>query len=93
LVTAFDFWDFQSYAPQLPEVLIRFDRDEPFIAKLASALDQFCAELDEVVEKIKKAGYVPTPDRFSDPIDVAYRQAWEGDNAIDDIMRTGNWGG
>ena len=92
LTTGFEFWDFQSYHPQLPEVLIRFTRDEPFIRKMESAIDQFCDELDEIVEKVKKAGYVPTPERFSSPVDVAYG-AWEGEDAISMIEAEGNWGG
>lgn len=94
LITGFDFWDFESFSPQLPEVLIRFTRDEPFIRKLESALDQFCDELEMIVEKVREAGFVPTPTSFSSPIDVAARDwAWEGSNAIDDIMRAGSFGG
>lgn len=92
LTTAFDFWDFQSYSPQLPEVLVRFTRDEPFIRKLESALDQFCDEIDMVCEKIKEAGYVPTPASFASPVDVAAR-AWEGSDAIEGILAAGQFGG
>jgi hypothetical protein len=91
MVTGFEFWDFQSYHPQLPEVLVRFTRDEPFIRKMQSALDQFCEEIDHIVEKVKEAGYVPTPERFSSPLDVAAR-AWEGEDAIPGIIESG-WGG
>jgi len=92
LVTGFEFWDFQSYHPQLPEVLIRFTRDEPFIRKMQSALDQFCEELDDIVEKIKAAGYVPTPTSFAGPVDMAVR-SWEGSDAISMIQAVGNFGG
>lgn len=91
LITGFDFWDFQSYSPQLPEVLIRFTRDEPFIRKLESALDQFSDELETIVEKVKAAGYVPSPSSFATPVDVAVR-AYEGSNAIDAILEAGSWG-
>lgn len=92
LITGFDFWDFQSYSPQLPEVLIRFTRDEPFIRKLESALDQFTDELEAIVEKVKAAGYVPTPTSFASPVDMAAR-AYEGSDAIEDILAAGQWGG
>lgn len=92
MTTGFDCWWFQSYHPQLPEVLMRFDRDEAFIAKLQSGLEQFCDEIDEVVERIKEAGYVPTPSSFAGPVDVAMR-AWEGSDAIEAILAAGNLGG
>ena len=92
LVTGFDFWDFQSYHPQLPEVLIRFTRDEPFIAKMQAALEQFCDELDSVIAKVKEAGYVPSPTSFAGPVDQAMR-AWEGSDAIEAILSAGNMGG
>ena len=91
LITGFDFHEFLSYHPQLPEVLIRFTRDEEFIAKLEAGLTQFCDELDDIVEKVKAAGYVPTPASFASPVDVAMR-AWEGEDAIPGIVENG-WGG
>lgn len=94
LTSGFEFWDFQSYHPQLPEVLIRFERDETFIGLLQAGLEQFCAELDEVVAKIKEAGYVPTPGKFDGPTDVAARDwAWEGSDAIEAILAAGSFGG
>jgi hypothetical protein len=92
MTTGFDFWDFSSYHPQLPDVLIRFERDEDFITKLEQGLIQFCSEVDMVCEKIKEAGYVPTPSSFAGPVDVAMK-AWEGSDAIEGILRTGNFGG
>lgn len=91
MTTQFDFWDFVSYHPQLPEVLVRFTRDEPFIRKMESALEQFCDEIDAIVERIKEAGYVPTPSSFAGPVDVAMR-AWEGSDAIEAILAAGSFG-
>ena len=94
LITGFPWWDFQSFHPQLPEVLIRFERDEPFIAKLTPALDQFCDELDEVCEKVKAAGYVPSPQHSADPVDDAYGEMMRSDmNAAGHIIEQSNWGG
>ena len=94
LTMGFDRWFFESYHPQLPEVLIPFERDEEFIAKLEAGLIQFCDEVDMIVERIKEAGYVPTPTGFAGPVDLAARDwAWEGSNAIEDILAAGQFGG
>ena len=69
MVTGFTHWDFMSYHPNFPEVLVRFERDEPFIAKLREGLDQFCREVDGIVAKIKEAGYVPPPGPMVTPVD------------------------
>lgn len=44
-VTGRAWWDFLSYNPSLPSVLIRVERDEEFIAALASAVEALTAEL------------------------------------------------
>lgn len=69
LVSGFSHWWFESYYPSLPQFLVRMERDEPFIEKLASALDQFCDEIEMICEKIKAAGYVPPPGAMRIPID------------------------
>jgi hypothetical protein len=88
MTTGFEFWDFQSYHPQLPEVLLRFERDEEFIDKLEAGLNQFCDEVDFVVAKIKDAGYVPTAASLAAGMDP-----WEGADAIEGILAAGQWGG
>lgn len=88
MTTGFDYWDFESYHPQLPEVLLRFERDEAFITKLREGLEQFCDEVDFIVLKIKDAGYVPTPRAR-----VGGMEPWEGSDAIDAIVKAGQWGG
>lgn len=100
LVTGFATWDFLSYHPQLPEVLIRFERDEPFIDKLRAGIEQFCEDVNEICEKVRKAGYVPPPGQMIGPVDAAYGEMSRADqmvpddmNAVGDILRTGNWGG
>jgi hypothetical protein len=45
--------DFVSYWPGLPLLVVREQRDEAFIAKLAEAVDQFNDELSELVERIR----------------------------------------
>lgn len=54
LVTEREFCDFVSYLPGLPTLIVRVERDEPFLALLEHALGEFCDKLDEVCEIIKK---------------------------------------
>jgi hypothetical protein len=83
-ITGFPWWDFMSFHPQLPDALYRFERDEEFIAKLEQGLNQFCAEVDEVVEKIKEAGFVPSAEQIA---------AGRKSDGWDDILRadSGAW--
>lgn len=54
LCTGRKWWDFISYYPGLKPLLIRVNRDESFIATLKSALEAFCKDLDEVIERIRE---------------------------------------
>lgn len=55
-ITERAWWDFVSYSPGLPPLILRVERDEDYIAKLAAAVDTFNSELAEVVEKVRKYG-------------------------------------
>lgn len=57
LVGEFDFVDRYSHHPELPPVLLRTHRDEPYIAKLRAALAEFCDHKDEALEAIRAKGY------------------------------------
>lgn len=57
-VTGREWWDFLSYNPILPPALIRFERDEDYIEKLAAAVGAFSERLEEAFEKMKARGYV-----------------------------------
>lgn len=59
-VAELDFVDFYSFHPSMPPVFIRTGRDEPFIAKMSSAVTQFCDELEEAMERIRASGFVAT---------------------------------
>lgn len=48
-----EWWDFVAYWPGLPLFTKRIDRDEQYIAALASAVREFTDELDEVVANIR----------------------------------------
>lgn len=47
-----DWWDFMSYSPGLPPLVVRAHRDDAYIAKLAEAVDAFNDELDALVASI-----------------------------------------
>ena len=53
LVTGLERWNFMSYYPGLPPLLVRVERDETFIGKLRSILKSFTLELDEITEKLR----------------------------------------
>lgn len=48
-----DWWDFVSYSPKLPPLIVRVERDEEYIAKLAKAVEAFNEELDNIVQSIR----------------------------------------
>jgi len=53
LVAGYKQWFFMSYYPGLRPLIHLESRDDDFCEKLEAALKSFCAELDDVVEKIR----------------------------------------
>lgn len=51
-VTGRQWWQFMSYCPELPPALIRFERDEEFIASLARAVATFSEHVDAAHRKL-----------------------------------------
>lgn len=49
-------WDFVSYCPGLPLFVTRVHRDDGYIATLSGAVNDFNAELAELVERIRQYG-------------------------------------
>ena len=49
-------WDFVSYCPKLPLLVVRVSRDDGFIATIDGAVTAFNAELSETVEFIRNYG-------------------------------------
>lgn len=62
-VTERSFLDMMSYSRELPSVIVRYYRDEPFIALLSDALEQFCDQLDEMTRKVLALGAAVKPKR------------------------------
>lgn len=46
-------WDFVSYSPKLPPLIVRVERDEAYIANLAKEVAAFNQELDNIVQSIR----------------------------------------
>lgn len=62
-VTERSYLHMMSYSRELPPVFVRYERDEPFIALLSNALEQFCDILDEMTRKAIALGAVVKPKR------------------------------
>lgn len=52
-VTGRKWLDFLSYYPGLRPMIVRVQRDDKFIALLQQVLNNFCAELEKITEKIR----------------------------------------
>lgn len=48
-----EWWDFMSYAPKLPPLILRVPRDEPYIATIEKSVEAFNEELDNIVQSIR----------------------------------------
>lgn len=48
-----EWWDFISYWPKLPPLVIRVERDEVYIAQISAAVETFNAEVDNIVQSIR----------------------------------------
>lgn len=59
LVCEREWCDFVSYWPKMPPLIVRVERDEKYIDKLASEVLQFADELDELEQTIRAKFGVP----------------------------------
>lgn len=73
LVTKREWCDVVSYHPELPKVIVRVERDEPYIALMQEALGEFCARLAEGKAELERRGLLvarnddaPSPRATSD---------------------------
>lgn len=48
-----EWWDFMSYCPRLPPLIVRVTRDEAYISQLAKSVDAFNEELDALVGSLR----------------------------------------
>lgn len=52
-ITGRKWWDFMAYWPGIPPFIKRVERDEAYIAELATAVDRFNTDLDAVVAQMR----------------------------------------
>jgi hypothetical protein len=50
--------DIMSYNPGLPEALVRFERDEEYIGKLAAAVTEFSSRLESFTAMFRERGWI-----------------------------------
>lgn len=53
MVTGRKWCDFMSHCRGLPPLIVRVERDEPYIAEIRTAVDAFVAELEQLVSTIR----------------------------------------
>jgi len=58
LITGFEWCDWFSYHPELPDNQIRIYRDEVYIEKLKSALDEFNSIVKGKLHRLKELGHI-----------------------------------
>ena len=61
-----------AFHPEMPPALDITPRDEPYIAKLAAALREFCDMKDAMLEKAKSIGDFSEAAKVLTPVDTAY---------------------
>jgi hypothetical protein len=54
LITGAQWWDFMSYYPELPPLIVRVYPDKEFHEKLEKELNKFVVELEQTIEKLKE---------------------------------------
>lgn len=61
-ITGRQWVDIMSYNPGMPEALVRFERDEVFIAMLASAVMEFSQRLESYTSTFRANGWIKDPE-------------------------------
>ncbi|MGB1014981.1 MAG: lambda exonuclease family protein [Nannocystaceae bacterium] len=72
-VTGRQWWDWLSYHPDMPSVLIRMERDEECIDALSAVLPPFCDALDAAKRELYSKGVESEVDRWAR--EAAYEKA------------------
>lgn len=69
-VCEFDYVDFYSYSDVMPARVIRTGRDEPYIALLRDALEQFNIQLLVMLQKAREMGVFQAYQEAATPLDI-----------------------
>lgn len=78
-----DWSDWMSYSPEMPQIIIRACRDEPYIRNMEAALDEFVAMKAEMIERVRSAGYFAERTRILTAVDEM-RQSLASPTEIDE---------
>ena len=86
LIGDFDYVDRFSFHPELPPYRERTHRDEPFIALMRSALNEFCDMKDAMLDRVRASGFFEERERVKTAVDAAIDEwrrtgAFDGDDA------------
>jgi hypothetical protein len=60
-IAELDEWDLWAWHPELPPVLIRTTRDEPYITKMRGALTEFLKIRDAMLARARETNWRPRP--------------------------------
>lgn len=69
MITEWNEWDFMSFHPYFPRVLINTPRDEGYISIMRKALKEFVCLKNEMMEKILAQGFIYRPDEILDVVE------------------------
>lgn len=78
LVAELEYVDFLSYSPEMPPVVLRFTRDEPYLQLLRMALSNFLELRDELLGQVRAAGYFEERAKILMPQDAEYGGMLDG---------------
>lgn len=78
LVTGRSFWELLYYHPSLPPALVRYQRDDVFLHKLATLLDRFVLELAEAKDAMIRRGATPPAGGVSSWLQTALERSVAG---------------
>jgi hypothetical protein len=73
LIGEFETVDRYSFHPELPPVLARTERDEPYIDKLSAALREFIDMKDDMLGRLRATGYFEERQRLRTALDEQAR--------------------
>ena len=81
-----DWVDWLSYSPEMPMVVVRTERDEPYIRALAAELDAFLDMKAELMERVRAAGYFEERARILTAVDNQRAASELPQEAIEDVF-------
>lgn len=85
LVSGRAWCDWMSYSYEMPQVVIRVERDEDYIAKLQEALVGFCVMKDALLEEVMSKGFFAKRERYQSPVD-AFVEALKQPDALEEAF-------